>query len=224
MFLEVYYSYSPNIWKNYFDLVWEESHASEKFAPRRMETYMSIWVPTLACANANFWHYGHETWLCHAWFRQVRKHNSACCRQGHADLTRTVSGASDAAGRHKQIEPIDRGFPPARESKEQCEKLQVALLCVCPISLSLFLLLLIMNSKSRRKTWQADATCVTAGGRGLSAPPKFQAIHRVTRDNDVTHNVKITGPPRMKTQNCNNILETRCFRARLPDTFIEFSH
>lgn len=45
--------------------------------------------------------------------------------EGHADLTRTVSGASDAEPDGiKHIEPIDR--IPARESKEQCEKLQVA--------------------------------------------------------------------------------------------------
>lgn len=51
-------------------------------------------------------------------------HNSPCYRQGHADLTRTVSGASDAEPNGiKHIEPIDR--IPARESKEQCEKLQV---------------------------------------------------------------------------------------------------
>lgn len=111
--------------ENYFDLVRKGITRAKNSRRANENVYVSIWNPTLACANANFWHYGHETWLRHAWFGQIRMQNSPCCRQGHADLTRTVSGASDAEPDGiKHIEPIDR--IPARESKEQCEKLQVA--------------------------------------------------------------------------------------------------
>jgi hypothetical protein len=103
--------------------------------------------------------------------------NPPCCRQGHADLTRTVSGASDAAGRHKRIEPIDR--IPSRESKEQCEKLQVASL----VRTCAPLLLLIIYLKSQREK-RTDVYTGSAGSLrlplSLLAPIFFGAVRPVT--------------------------------------------
>lgn len=111
-----------------------------------------------------------------AWFGQVHKHNSACCRQGHTDLTRTISDASDAAGRHKHIEPIDRiGFPSARAKSNVRNYRWLFTMRL------LSLLALIMHSQ-RKTCRQAD---VHNGGTSLNFG-QFTALC-----GNKTHNVKI---------------------------------
>lgn len=126
-------------------------------------------------------------------------HNSPCCRQGHADLTRTVSGASDAEPDGiKHIEPIDRVS--ARESKEQCEKLQVVF--------SYPLLILIMYLKCCEKNVTNRPMIYNSALSLFLSRLIFRTVRYITRQKCKNY----YRGTRVKAQNFNNILEMRFTR------------